>query len=49
MDGLALRQFLMNWQFWILELQFALVVVCTWLLTSAVPPRTSRIYYDEQI
>lgn len=73
MDDLALRQFLMNWQFWVLELQFALVVVttiveaprlairrpvvvaalvlaaCTWLLTSSVPPRTSRIYYDEQI
>ena len=73
MNDLALRQFLMTWQFWILELQFAIVVVatmmeaprlavrrsvvvaglvlaaCTCILTSTVPPRTSRIYYDEQI
>lgn len=73
MDELALRQFLVNWQFWILEVQFALVVVTTiveaprltirrsvviaglvlaagtWLLTSTAVPRTSRIYYDEQI
>ena len=29
MNDFALRQFLMTWQFWILELQFALVIVTT--------------------
>jgi hypothetical protein len=69
----ALRAFLMQWQFWALEAQFAFllvsttvevrrvrvraftlasacaVAVCAWALTATAPPRTSRIYYDEQI
>lgn len=73
MDNVALRHLLVAWQFWLLELLFAAVVVTTimeaprlairrrvavaglllgasaWFLTSTVAPRTSRIYYDEQI
>jgi hypothetical protein len=73
MNNHALRTFLMQWQFWALEAQFAfllvativelrrvrvrgstlaaacLVAVCAWALTATAPPRTNRIYYDEQI
>lgn len=73
MNNHALRAFLMQWQFWALEAQFAfllvativelrrvrvrgstlaaacLVAVCAWALTATAPPRTNRIYYDEQI
>ena len=69
----TLRAFLMNWEFWALEAQFAFLVIVTivevrrlqvrrttivaagvlaafaWLLTATLPPRTSRIFYDEQI
>src|SRR5687768_9608279 len=69
----ALRAWLVAWQFWALEAQFALLLVvtlvearrlgvrratvvagcalgaCAWLLTATVPPRTNRIFYDEQI
>jgi hypothetical protein len=68
-----LASILGEWQFWILELQFLLVVVTTfieaprvlpgrgavlaavvlamlgWGLASTLPPRTNRIFYDEQI
>jgi hypothetical protein len=64
---------LTEWQFWMLELQFLLVVITTfieaprvlpgrraalaavalamlaWGVASALPPRTTRIFYDEQI
>lgn len=73
MRDFDLRLFLINWQFWLLELQFTVVAVttiiearrlairrsviagglalaaCVLFLTSTVAPRTSRIYYDEQI
>jgi Dolichyl-phosphate-mannose-protein mannosyltransferase len=73
MSNYTLRAFLIQWQFWALEAQFACVVVttliearrlavaratvavgcvvavCAYLITATVPPRTSRIYYDEQI
>jgi hypothetical protein len=73
MANVTLRLGLINSQFYLLELLFAVVVVTTileaprlgvrrrvllaglllgafaWLLTSTVAPRTSRIYYDEQI
>ena len=73
MDTLTFRHFLVNWQFWLLELLFVVVVVTTiveashlairrhvvfaglllgagaWFLSSTVAPKTSRIYYDEQI
>lgn len=69
----TLRAFLVQWQFWALEAQFAFLLtttivearrlpvkrstiaagcglaVCAWLLTAVLAPRTSRIYYDEQI
>src|SRR5688572_15697485 len=73
----SLRQLLMDWQFWILEIQFLLLLCLTlmnvrplhaqlaatprvygvvllasllaWTLTTSVAPRTSRIFYDEQI
>jgi Dolichyl-phosphate-mannose-protein mannosyltransferase len=73
MNNHALRAFLMQWQFWALEAQFAFLLVtttvelrrvrvrgstvaaacvvalCAWALTATAPPRTNRIYYDEQI
>jgi hypothetical protein len=73
MNSHTLRAFLMQWQFWALEAQFAfllvttivevgrvrvrgstvaaacVVAVCAWALTATAPPRTNRIYYDEQI
>jgi hypothetical protein len=73
MNNHALRTFLMQWQFWALEAQFALlfvttivelrrvrvrrstlaaaclVAVCACALTATAPPRTNRIFYDEQI
>jgi hypothetical protein len=73
MNNHALREFLMRWQFWALEAQFAfllitsivelrrvktrastvaaacVVALCAWALTATAPPRTNRIYYDEQI
>lgn len=69
----GLRAFLVAWQFWGLELLFAVVVITTTIevrrlalktplvigalalavgaavLAASLPPRTSRIYYDEQI
>ncbi|HJR60148.1 MAG TPA: glycosyltransferase family 39 protein [Vicinamibacterales bacterium] len=73
----SLRRLLMDWQFWILEIQFLLLLGLTlinarplhaqlgatprvygvvflasllaWTLTTTVAPRTSRIFYDEQI
>ena len=76
-DVFELRDWLLRWQFWALELQFVLVVATTavemprlvrrlpragatmasaavvgllaWTLSAYVSPRTSRIYYDEQI
>jgi hypothetical protein len=75
--GVNLQHLLIHSQFWVLELQFVLVVVTTviemprflrqlsrpgatvaaalalsmfaWTLATFVAPRTSRIYYDEQI